>query len=469
MKMPGRVQMKIRCLSTKAFLFLIALLWTLDGFCSNNMLHTDGKTVAPPDIFCPRITTGKTGNNIKKKRKVKLFLATDVTRNVTWFLNQHNDLKKNYFTGKFGVNNHPSGWDAGAYLRAYIDMYEASHDVRVLRNLDDLLTIVADGNDVLTGRVNDITGTVMPGWGTREYDYGPYGGERYSDMLTNALYAYPLAAFARIVKEDPRLTYEFGADADRYYGMVHDLYESHKPFVPDEESPYSDGTTGMYFAYPDNYYEDRQDYSGIEAPINWTVIIAEPLVEMYRASVAEGKPNNAYKDIVTEVGSYIWWNMSIKTTDSSDRYLTWYYWPADIDPDSSTRMEDLTHGAHLAEFVVSLYDANIRNQWNRVRIQYLANTFTFGAVIGDIYFSNYIDGTGGIYKDDAATLYEWLELQQYSHESSRNTISFYIQNAIRNEGNDEKYNIAVFAKFMRYGRDYSAGILALSPDQAGGS
>ncbi|HHQ48617.1 MAG TPA: hypothetical protein ENK19_07005 [Acidobacteria bacterium] len=449
----------------------MALLATLNGFggSSNTAQTNENASVLPNTMSTCTMTDTTTGNAGTVNAITALNLATgpgptirrpsgralpcslpDLADDVAWFLGQHQDLKKDYFVGRFGVDNHPSGWDTGAYLRAYIDMYEASHDVRILRDLDELLTIVADGNDILTGRIDDRTGTVLPGWGTREYDYGPHGGERYSDMLTNALYAYPLAAFARIVNEDPRLTQEFGADAERYSRMVCDLYAAHEPFVDDEDSPYSDGTTGMYFAYPDNFFADGKDYSGIEAPINWTVIIAEPLVELYRSSIAEGKPNDTYRDIVMKVGNYIWWNMSLNTTDNDDTYLTWYYWPADIDPDGSTRMEDLTHGARLAEFVVSLADAGLRNQWKKKRMQYLANTFTCGAVINETTFANYIDGTGGVYGDDAATLYEWLELQEYSHASSRNTIAFYIENAMRNEGEDEKYNIAVFAKFVRF-------------------
>ncbi len=369
-----------------------------------------------------------------------------------WFLEQHNDLKAKYFIGKFGVDNNPSGWDHGAYLRAYVDMYEATHDIRILRNLDELLAVVAAGNDALTGRVDDRTNTVLPGWGTREYDYGPNGGERYSDMLTNALYAYPLAAFARIVYESPHLRAEFGADADRYYQMVRELYQVQAPFVRDARSPYSDGTEGMYFAYPENYYEDRENLSGVEAPINITAIIAEPLVELYRASAAAGQANEEYRNTVEEVGHYIWQNMNLKTTADGDSYLVWYYWPADIDPDSR-RMEDPTHGARVAEFIVSLYDAGLRSRWTKEKLQYLANTFTCGAVIGNGVFANYIDGTGGIYEDDAATLYEWLVLQRYSHDSSKNTIKRYLLNAMDAEGQDTKYNIAVFAKFIRYGDD----------------
>ncbi len=371
---------------------------------------------------------------------------------VQWFLEQHDDLKAKYFVGKFGVDNNPSGWDHGAYLRAYIDMYEATHDIRILRNLNELLKIVADGNDALTGRADDRTNTVLPGWGTREYDYGPNGGERYSDMLTNALFAYPLAAFARIVYEHPHLRSEFGADADRYYQMVRELYQVHAPVVRDARSPYSDGTEGMYYAYPENYYEERENLSGVEAPINITAIIAEPLVELYQASVAAGQANEEYRNTVEKVGHYIWQNMRLETTEAGDAYLVWYYWPADIHPETR-RMEDPTHGARVAEFAVSLYDAGLRSRWTKEKLQYLANTFTCGVAIGGNKFANYIDGTGGIYEDDAATLYEWLVLQRYSYTSSRGTIKQLLTSAIEAEGEDAKYNLAVFAKLLRYGSD----------------
>ena len=380
-----------------------------------------------------------------------------VSPELSWFLEQHNDLKNNYFVGEFGVDNHPSGWDRGAYLRAYIDMYEATHDIRILRNLNELLKIVADGNDILTGRIDDRVGAVLPGWGTRAYSYGPNGGERYSDMLTNALYAYPLAAFARIVKENKNLKDEFGTDADKYYKMVANLYTIQKPFKETKASPYKDGTVGDCYVYPDGYYADKDNLSNVEAPINWTVIIAEPLIELYRASLAGGKVNKEYRNTVMKVSNYIWKNMHLNKTPSKDKYLTWYYWPTDINPDTATRMEDLTHGARLAEFVVSLHDAKIEypllKKWTNKRLNYLANTFTFGAVLNDTTFSNYIDGTGGVYEDDPATLFEWLELQKFSHKSSHHTIDYYIEKAMESKGEDKEYNIAVFAKFIRYGKD----------------
>ena len=373
-------------------------------------------------------------------------------QDIAWFLKQHKSLKDNYFKNNFGVDNHPSGWDRGAYLRAYIDMYEATHNIKILRDLNELLKIVADGNDILTNRKDDRVNRVLAGWGTREYQYGLNKKARYSDMLTNALYAYPLAAFARIVKEDRSLKDEFGADANRYYKMVANLYAIQKPFS--KNIRYKDGTLGACYTYPNNYYEDGEKLSNIEAPINWTVVIAEPLIELYRASRADGNSNKEYKNTILKVSNYIWKNIYLKKLSTKDKYFFWYYWRADIDSDTSDRVEDLTHGARLAEFVASLYNAKIEQAphkiWTIKRLNYLANTFTIGALLKDTTFANYIDGTGGVYKDDPATLYEWLELQKYSHKSTRNSIAYYIKKAMKKSKEGKKYNLAVFAKFIRF-------------------
>ncbi len=400
--------------------------------------------------------TDSSGNKVIKSKSFyepKFVYDKDtITQNaVKWFLNQHESLKKRYFIGKLGKFNNPSGWNIGAYLRAYIDMYEASGDIRILRKLNELLKIVADSNDIFTKNIDERTGTVMQGWGTTAYSYGTDGKRRYSDMLTNALFSYPLAAFARIVKEDSKLQKEFGDDANRYYKMVQELYKQHKPFVIDEKSPYKDGSYGMYYAFPKNYYDKDTDYSNKEAPINWSAIIAEPLIEMYRASAADQKPSRYYKTVVNRVANYIWHNIKIKKSRYGDKYLIWNYWPAVIDK-KRLRAEDLTHGARVAMFVRTLYDAGFRDLWNEQKLQYLANTFTCSFTLEGFKFTNYIDGSksSGIYKDDAATLYEWLELQDFSYSSSQHTIAFIIKTAMENEGYDATYNLAVFAKFFRY-------------------
>ena len=371
----------------------------------------------------------------------------EINKNLEWFLKQHKSLKENYFIKKFGINNNPSGWDEGAYLSAYINIYEATNDIRVLRALNELLKIVYNGNDFITKRVDDRTKTILPGWGTREYSYGKDGKARYSDMLTNALYAYPLAAFARIVKEDKKLQKEFGKDANRYYKMVVDLYNAHKPFKKAKDSPYKDKTIGLAFVYPKNWYDEEDNYSNIEAPINWTVIIAKPLIEIYKATKADKKDASKYKDTLQKIANYTWHNIKIKSKKGK-KYLFWHYWPKDINKDQRNRPEDLTHGAKMAEFVNALLTTDIKTIWSEKRAKLLSNTFIYGARINDTTFANYIDGSGGVYKDDAATLYDWLELDKYSN----NKISSILKKAMQKEGQDIKYNLATFAKFIRFAK-----------------
>ena len=149
---------------------------------------------------------------------------------VQWFLGAHAGLKKT-FTDSFGTRENPVAWSYGAYLRAYINMYEATGDVEVLRRLDELLNIVANGNDSITRYPDEILGTVMPGWGhTYGGIYGPRGGARHVDITLNGLYMYPMASFARIVKKTPALQAEFGADADRYLSQIADIFQAFNGF-----------------------------------------------------------------------------------------------------------------------------------------------------------------------------------------------------------------------------------------------
>ena len=373
--------------------------------------------------------------------------TAEINKKLEWFLKQHKSLKKDYYIGKFGIDNHPSGWDHGAYLSAYINIYEATNDVRVLRALNELLKIVYNGNDSITKRVDDRTKTILPGWGTREYEYGKDGKARYSDMLTDALYAYPLAAFARIVKEDKKLQKEFGQDANRYYKMVVDLYKAHKPFKKAKDSPYKDKTIGLAFVYPKNWYDGEDNYSNIEAPINWTIIIAKPLIEIYKATKTDKKDASKYKDTLQKVANYTWHNIKIKSKKGK-KYLFWYYWPKDINLEQRDRPEDITHGAKMAEFVNALLSTDIKTIWSKKRAKLLANTFIYGARIDDTTFANYIDGSGGVYKDDAATLYDWLEVNKFSD----NKIYSILNKAMQKEGQDITYNLATFAKFVRFAK-----------------
>jgi len=141
--------------------------------------------------------------------------------------------------------------------------------------------------------------------------------------------------------------------------------------------------------------------------------------------------------------------MRLRRSSGGDAYLVWYYWPAA--PESRRRMEDLTHGARVAGFAVALHDAGLASRWTEDRLRLLANTLTCGAALGGHVFANYVDGTDGVYEDDAATLYEWLALERYSLAASCDTIARLLRSAMEAGGEDERDNLAVFAKFVRYG------------------
>jgi hypothetical protein len=129
-------------------------------------------------------------------------------------------------------------WGVGERMRALARMYDLTHEIKYLDYLHDFAEVALryrddnydpgiapyqPGTDGYTCQaqtapfpkqpIDDFRGKNEPGWSGRLYD-----DVGYSTMGEDAsnLYAYPIAAFARIVAEDPSLQAKYGHDAVRY-------------------------------------------------------------------------------------------------------------------------------------------------------------------------------------------------------------------------------------------------------------
>jgi hypothetical protein len=133
----------------------------------------------------------------------------------------------------------PGAWGTGEIMRSLVRMYDLTHQARYVDNLHQLTEVVlkyrddnydpgtppyASGSDgAICGAtsapfpkqpVDTFRGKTEPGWsgGTLYDNVGP--GKMDEDA--SSLYAYPIAAFARIVAEDATLQAKYGQDAIRY-------------------------------------------------------------------------------------------------------------------------------------------------------------------------------------------------------------------------------------------------------------
>jgi hypothetical protein len=133
----------------------------------------------------------------------------------------------------------PGAWGTGEIMRALVRMYDLTHQIRYLDHLHEFTEVALKyrddnydpstppyqpGSDGYTCAatsapfpkhpVDTFRGKNELGWsGGRLYD--DVGPGKMDEDASN-LYAYPVAAFARIVAEDPSLQVKYGQDALRY-------------------------------------------------------------------------------------------------------------------------------------------------------------------------------------------------------------------------------------------------------------
>ena len=123
-------------------------------------------------------------------------------------------------------------WKNGDHMEALARMYELTRDGRYLSQLREFIDAAVDfRDDNHPGGIDDETNEVipaqpldvfrnkygLPGWGGKSVNSA---GLHCVDVLVSSRYAYPIAAFARIVAEDPTLHTTYGNDAVRYTNAV---------------------------------------------------------------------------------------------------------------------------------------------------------------------------------------------------------------------------------------------------------
>jgi len=118
-------------------------------------------------------------------------------------------------------NRDPDGvWGTGERMAAMVRMFDLTQDTRYLDHLQDLIQVALKYRDDLpldrdrpdlirlTDQIRNKVG--LAAWGGPEVDYG---GLHHVDEIVSSLYAYPIAAFARIVAGHPTLQVRYGCDS----------------------------------------------------------------------------------------------------------------------------------------------------------------------------------------------------------------------------------------------------------------
>jgi len=175
-----------------------------------------------------------------------------------------------------------NAWGTGEDMVAMVRMYDLTHDFAYLDHLRRLAKLVLSSRDDRrtgnkAGRRDAFRGRVMPAWGAP----GVASGYLHHTSIDIAgVYAYGIAAFARIVAEHPPLWGAYGGDAILFANAT---LETLSGFSTEQSRP-DDDPASRFYVYPKTYrlltrkpcnkaYRDAQHGLG---PDSWAVTDDDP-------------------------------------------------------------------------------------------------------------------------------------------------------------------------------------------------
>jgi hypothetical protein len=180
-------------------------------------LHRTAATVRVNVLGDPGFITVSSGRQVA---------ADDVTKfNQQWMQPFERNAALDYATSTLSQFDPDGVWGNGERMAALVRMYELTFDTRYLDHLRELAQLALTYRDDLpyqppgvarpVEQIRNLVG--VPAWGGAN---GESGGLHRDEEIVSSLYAYPIAAFARIVAENPSLQAKYGDDAVQYANRV---------------------------------------------------------------------------------------------------------------------------------------------------------------------------------------------------------------------------------------------------------
>ena len=283
-------------------------------------------------------------------------------------------------------------WGESYIMMSYGAAYLGSGDRFFLDKLADHADHVLANRDDVRG-VTDYRGVSGACWRNLHYQPAdePYGYAVHSGMIT-----YPMAAFVKIVREDPTLddltTYDGSTYLDKADRFATALYET----IAFHEDQWRDAGDGGYYIF-------REDatflpYSGRDLPLNQGNALGRTILTL---GVAEA--DGALLDRAARMARWLETRLTYSTLD--DCYL-WNYWGGTY----AAPGEDISHGAINVDFAVLCAEAGVVfAETDSVRF---AHTFSRRVYESSDVHYDHVGGSGGTLSYTAQTG-RWLQVSPF--------------------------------------------------------
>jgi len=280
-------------------------------------------------------------------------------------------------------------WCASYVMRSYLEMYTATKDTYYLDKFVDLADNAVSLMDINNGD-KDFEGNSVAGW-SQDSDTGqPYRHAVHSGMIT-----YPMACFARIVRDEGLSDYD--SHATNYVTAIANVIEAHDRTYggnmykagPYEFSKWSiSSNKGSYYWRSADPVSDT--IRGWNVPTNQNLVMGSTLIVMYDLT-----GNLDYKDKAKRLGQAFYNDLDeVSCSDGNCIYL-WHYWWGDSLA-LSGKYEDVSHGRIDVEFALEAYNSgfNVNSLFpTKDQIGHFARTFKSKLYISPTELADRVDGT----------------------------------------------------------------------------
>ncbi len=341
-------------------------------------------------------------------------------------------------------------WSLHHWASSVAVMYEITRDLKYLRELDRLSTLIRANRDDRQDppRTDQVQRCVLPAWSE------PYEGGYQVELHIIGQYSEVMCRFARFVAEDPDLHQEFGLRAVRNTIVVLEAIDSWNCYLcpPVTVLP----RKSAYYISPP-YPGQAGNCQGKPEPYNIQNIIFRAMIDLVQLLHSDLVINSdkashplieTYRQELPAIlyGSYCYfrddWELMIHK--NNDQVVEWYRWgryPQTALPNSCGFREDFFwsddfgHGAesiwYLTKLWKNLHDINkllkqtghpAKIELSKADLQRFTNTFLhIIASSDDIFFKEHVDGldsdgSGGLMNEShpkytrTQATYGWIQL-----------------------------------------------------------
>jgi hypothetical protein len=286
-------------------------------------------------------------------------------------------------------------WGEAHLLLAYIVQFEATRDLRYLDTFVRRFKVLLSLRDDRIGRVDEVRGRIMPGWGSVRFSTNPPHQGKYTSWAVHVgMILFPAARFIHRVESDSSLSIQYASASQAFRTAIVESLTAYEDQWH-ERQPAGSGDIEGYYTEP--------MIGAAPLPLNMMNTLGRIMLELHLAS-----PNSRYLDRATKLARFLKNRLVLRP----DGAYQWPYRPG-REPPYDAGAEDFSHAALNADFMVQCFHAGI--VFSPEDMEHLLQMLLSVVYRGQGKFADFINGSGDQNRF-ADTIAWWGELASINRQ-----------------------------------------------------